>query len=108
VTSPAQAEEMARAGGLETLLLLPSIFGGQDIPSNIVYVPVGIADVKRGIDENIVALLARDGKITSYAATPEYSGDSFIPIAITVTASNPGSFSSTIAIWGDALTREQG
>src|SRR5690606_1111718 len=100
VTSQAQAEELARAGQLEKLLLLPAVFGGQpDIPQNVVYVPVGLAEVKRNIDENIVAPLAREGTVTRYAATPEYAGDSFIPVAITVTASDPGSFTTTIAVW---------
>ena len=106
VTSQEQAEELARAGRLEQLLLLPEVFGGRpDVPQNIVYVPVGLAEVKRNIDENIVAPLAREGAVTRYSATPEYEGDSFIPIAITVTASEPGSFTTTIAVWGSALTR---
>jgi hypothetical protein len=103
VTSQARAEELARAGQLEKLLLLPAVFGGADIPPNTVYVPVGIAEAKRRIDENTVAPLARDGTVTNYAATPRYAGDSFVPIAITIVASDPGSFTATIAIWGDAL-----
>ena len=75
VTSRSQAEELAREGLLEELLILPTVFGGRDdIPENILYVPVGIAEVKRGIDENIVAPLVRDGCVTRYTATPEYSG----------------------------------
>lgn len=106
VRSQAQAEELARAGQLEKLLLLPEIFGGQpDLPHNIVYVPVGLAEVKRHIDEDIIAPLAEKGTVTQYSATPEYAGDSFIPIAITVTAADPGSFTTTIAVWGEALTR---
>jgi hypothetical protein len=106
VTSQEQAEALAQVGELEQLLLLPEIFGGRsDLPHNIVYVPVGLAEVKRHIDENIIAPLAREGTVTRYAATPEYTGDSFIPIAITVTASDPGSFTTTIAVWGEALTR---
>jgi hypothetical protein len=106
VTSQAQAEELARAGQLERLLLLPTIFGGQpDVPQNVVYVPVGLAAVKQGIDENLVAPLAREGTVTRYVATPEYAGASFIPIAITITASDPGSFTTTIAVWGEALHR---
>lgn len=106
MTSQTQAEELARAGRLEKLLLLPEIFGGQpDLPQNIVYVPVGLAEVKRHIDENIILPLAREGTVTLYSATPEYAGDSFIPIAITITASEPGSFTTTIAVWGEALTR---
>ena len=42
----------------------------------------------------------------SREAIPEYQGNSFIPIAIKIVASNPGEFSTTINIWGEALTRE--
>ncbi|MCU1347145.1 MAG: hypothetical protein JWO56_175, partial [Acidobacteria bacterium] len=37
--------------------------------------------------------------------TPQYQGKSFIPVAIVITASDPGDFSSTIDIWGDGLSR---
>jgi hypothetical protein len=105
IDSPAKADAMFRRGELEKLYLLPPEFGGADIPNNIVYVPLGFADVKQGIDLNIIAGLVAAGKVTSYAATPEYEGDSFIPIAITIVASDPGSFTSTINIWGEALAR---
>ena len=106
VTSVAAAEELARSGKLEPLLLLPTVFGGRDdIPENIVYVPIGMAAVKQNIDENIIAPLVRDGQVTRYAAEPEYAGVSFVPIAIAITASDPGSFTSTINIWGEALKR---
>lgn len=106
VTSQAQAAELAQAGQLEPLLLLPAIFGGQSgVPENIVYVPVGLAEIKRNIDENVIAPLAWEGTVTRYVATPEYTGRSFIPIAITIAASDPGSFTTTIAVWGEALTR---
>jgi hypothetical protein len=104
VTSRERAEELVRAGQMEPPLLLPPMFGGRaDIPENVVYVPVGFVEVKRGIDENIVAPLARDGQVSRYAAEPRYSGDSFIPVEITIAASDPGSFTTRIAIWGDAL-----
>jgi hypothetical protein len=104
ITSQSAALDLVRFGQLEPLLLLPDIFGGRDdVAANVVYVPVGLADVKRGIDENIVAPLAREGQVTRYVATPRYEGDSFIPTAITINAAEPGSFTTTIAIWGSAL-----
>jgi hypothetical protein len=104
ITSQSAALDLVRVGQLEPLLLLPDIFGGRDdVAANVVYVPVGLADVKRGIDENIVVPLAREGQVTRYVATPRYEGDSFIPTAITINASEPGSFTTTIAIWGSAL-----
>jgi hypothetical protein len=106
VDSPAKAEALFRRGDLEKLLLMPEAFGGEDSPLNTLYVPVGVAGVKAGIDENVVRPLAADGKVRQYTAEPEYQGKSVIPIAVTITASDPGEFSTTINIWGDALGRE--
>jgi hypothetical protein len=69
-------------------------------------VPVGIGEIKAGIDNNVIRPLVEEGTVTSYTATPEYQGRSFIPIAVRIVASNPGQFSSTINIWGEALTRD--
>lgn len=106
VDSQAKAEQLAREGRLEPVYLLPPMFGGQDIPPNIVYVPTGTAAIKQGIDENVVAPLAADGTVTRYSATPEYTGSSFVPIAITIVASDPGSFTTTLNLWGEALDRD--
>lgn len=107
IDSPAKAEELFRRGDLEKLLLMPLEFGGQDIPVNTLYVPVGVADIKAGIDNNVIGPLAAEGKITKYKATPEYKGKSFVPIAIKIVASDPGEFSTTINIWGEALSRDK-
>ena len=105
IDSREKAEAMFRRGELEKLFLMPLAFGGIDDPHNVVFVPVGIAAMKDGIDQNVIAPLVEDGTLSRYTATPEYQGRSFIPIAIRVTASDPGQFSATIAVWGDALTR---
>jgi hypothetical protein len=107
VDSQAKAEELFRRGELEKLFLMPLEFGGQSIPVNILYVPVGVAAIKSGIDHNVIGPLAAERKITKYKATPEYKGKSFIPIAIKILASDPGEFSTTINIWGEALTRDK-
>jgi hypothetical protein len=107
IDSLEKAEELFRRGDLEKLFLMPLVFGGEDSPDNTLYVPVGVADIKSGIDNNVIAPLAADGKVTQYKAMPEYQGESFIPIAIKIVASDPGEFSSTINIWGEALGREQ-
>jgi hypothetical protein len=100
ITSQQQAKDLAAAGQLEPLILLPTIFGGRDdIPENIVYVPIGLADIKRDIDENVVAPLAREGKVTRYTAEPRYAGNSFIPTEITIVAADPGSFTMTLTVW---------
>lgn len=80
VTSAAQAEELTRAGRLEQLLLLPEVFGGRPDPG---------------------------GEGHPVLRPPEYEGASFIPIAIKITASDPGEFTTTIAVWGSALNRSE-
>src|SRR5262245_19628380 len=105
IDSQAKAEELFRQGELEKLHLQPLEFGGQDIPTNYLFVPIGVADVKAGIDNNIIRPLIEDGNVTQYTATPEYEGDSFIPIALKIVASNPGNFTTDINIWGQALGR---
>ena len=105
IDSRAKAIERMRAGEFEQLLLLPAQFGGTDDPRNVVYVPRGFADIKAGIDTNIIQPLVAEGKVTRYEATPEYQGRSFVPIAIKIVASDPASFTSTINIWGKALAR---
>jgi hypothetical protein len=106
IDSQAKAEELFRRGDLEKLFLMPSELGGEDIPDNTLYVPVGVAAIKAGIDTNVIGPLAAQGKVARYTATPEYQGNSFIPIAINIVASDPGEFSTTINIWGDALARD--
>ncbi len=105
IDSPARAEELFRRGDLEKLFLRPLEFGGSDHPLNTLYVPVGVAAIKAGIDSNVIGPLAAEGKITKYTASLEYQGNSCIPIAIRIVASDPGEFITTINIWGEALAR---
>jgi hypothetical protein len=105
IDSQTKAEDMFRRGILEKVFLLPLEFGGQDIPDNYLFVPIGVADVKSGIDNNVIAPLVAEGKVSQYTATPEYQGNSFIPIALKIVASDPGEFTTTINIWGEALGR---
>ncbi len=103
VDSKEKAEQLHRKGDLCKLLLLPTEFGGQDIPPNVVYVPEFAVQMKARIDNNIIFPLAQSGKISLYRAEPNYEGDSFIPSSITITASEPGSFTAKVAIWGSAV-----
>jgi hypothetical protein len=105
VSSVQKAEELVRSGELERVLLLPAEFGGTEVPQNVTYVPAGIRAIKENIDRNIIGPLVSAGTITRYRASPEYQGDSFIPIAIKIAASQPGAFSTVINIWGEALGR---
>lgn len=107
IDSRAKAERLLEVGELEKLFLLPAEFGGTEDPRNVVYVPRGFVAIKRDIDMNIIRPLVDSGKITGYQATPEYQGQSFIPIAVKIVASNPGSFTTDINIWGKALARKR-
>lgn len=108
ITSQAAAERLAHDGHLTKLLLLPEVFGGADSPPNVVYVPPFVVEFKASIDHNIILPLVQEGLVSRYVAQPEYQGNSFIPVALHVTASDPGSFSTVIRIWGEGLTSESG
>ena len=54
IDSQAKAEALFRRGDLEKLLLMPEAFGGEDSPLNTLYVPVGVAGVKAGIDATTI------------------------------------------------------
>ena len=106
VNSKEKAEARSHRGELEKLFLLPAEFGGTDDPRNIVYVPRGFVAIKANVDINIIKPLVAESKVTKYEATPEYQGKSFVPIAFKILASQPGSFTTSINIWGKALARK--
>ncbi len=95
IDSVDKAEAMAARGELEALLLLPEAFGGTGDRINVVYVPIGVGAVKASTDQNVVAPLAAKGTISRYSASPRYQGSSVVPIAIDITATEPGQFAMT-------------
>lgn len=107
IDSSARAEELFRRGELEKLFLMPLQFGGEDSPVNTLYVPLGVSAIKDGIDNGVIRRLLEEGHITSYRAVPRYQGTSFIPTAIEIVAEDPGEFTTTINIWGDALAADE-
>lgn len=73
-------------------------FGGQCIAQNTLYVPPFVAELKDRYDDMVEDLLVK-GKVSKYNCVPEYKGKSFIPSALTVTASGESVFKETINIW---------
>ncbi|MBS0340598.1 MAG: hypothetical protein JSS56_08710 [Proteobacteria bacterium] len=103
VDSRGKAEALYAKGELRKLLLLPAAFGGEDIPPNVVYVPAFAVALKEQLDQGVISQLVRDGKVTHYSATPEYTGKSVVPSRIRVAATEPGHFAGEISIWGKAV-----
>lgn len=104
VDSREKAEELCTRGELVKLLLTPVEFGGQDVPSNVVYVPLVVAQLKQSTDASIVPTIMEQRKTKRYAAEPQYDGASVVPCAIKIVLSDPGEFPVLIRIWGKALT----
>jgi hypothetical protein len=103
VDSREKAEQLVIRGELARLHLLPPEFGGTDDPRNLVYVPPFVVELKQQTDANVIAPLVREGRVRSYAATPQYEGSSFVPASIEITASDPGDFATSLRIWGPGL-----
>jgi hypothetical protein len=98
VYSLQKAQELYERGDLEKVYLFPLDAGGQDVPQNIVYLPLGLGEMKNKIDGTI-SKMAEDGSVSRYSATPEYKGNSFIPSKIVVRAWDPGDFTATVEVW---------
>lgn len=105
ITSREIAETMANRGELVRMLLVSSDFGGEFRQENMIYVPPFVAEIKQDTDDNVIRPMVVAGKSISYRVEPEYVGNSFVPVAITILASEPeaGQFHSHIKIWGEAL-----
>ncbi|MCM8528652.1 MAG: hypothetical protein NE327_19160 [Lentisphaeraceae bacterium] len=94
-------------GQLEKLFLFPLEFGGMDNELNCIFVPLGIAAIKKNMDSNIIAGLIEEGKVSQYEAKPKYIGNSFIPSEIIIRAFNPGEFTTNISVWGEENTSNE-
>lgn len=104
VDSVTAAAAEAERGTLAKLLLVPESFGGTPVPANILFVPPFVVEEKARIDRDMIAPLVKAGTINHYVATPTYQGASFVPTSIVIVGTDPGDFTATIKIWGDALT----
>lgn len=100
IDSIIKAKEEVKNGNLETLYLMSPRFGGAKDDRNILYVPIGINEIKERYDNVILELLEQD-KVQSYKCKPEYKGKSLIPSKITITSGKDGKnvFEETINIW---------
>lgn len=101
VTSREKAEVLYAQGKLERVLLFPAEFGGKDIPQNVVFVPLGITDIKNQINGTLTRFVG-DGLINKLTVEPEYKGQSFIPAKLKMRAwhtDKKGEFNPSIDIW---------
>jgi hypothetical protein len=103
VDTRAKAEALCQRGELHKLLLMPLEFGGQDVPPNAVFVPAFVLELKKNVDMNVVLPLIQQQKVRHYAAEPQYEGNSFVPSAIKIVASDPADFTTVLRIWGKTL-----
>ena len=101
VTSLEKAEALYAQGKLERVLLFPAEFGGKDIPQNVVFVPLGITEIKNQLNGTLTRFVG-DGLINKLTIEPEYKGQSFIPAKIKMRAwhtDKKGEFNPSIDIW---------
>lgn len=96
-----KAQELARAGTLAPMYMMPLRFGGEGSERNRLFVPPVAAALKDRCDDMVEDLL-RQEKVNGYQCAPEYQGSSFVPTAVTVIAKMDGKpvFTQRIQIWG--------
>ena len=96
------AAELGRQGVLVPLYMMPLRFGGEESAQNCLFVPPVVVALKDRCDDMVEDLL-RQEKVNGYQCLPEYQGESFVPVSITVIAKMKGEpvFTQRIRIWGD-------
>lgn len=98
IDSREKAAAQHRKGELAAMYLFPPMFGGDESSLNQVFVPPFVVTLKDRFD-NMVADLLDEGKVSSYSASPEYKGKSFIPSALILEAKGEGGITERIEIW---------
>ncbi len=101
IDSREKALELVQKGELVETHLFPAELGGQDVPQNKVFVPVGVPEIQTQITGTIVRF-AQDGLIDNMQVDPEYKGESFVPSKIKISTSHSGKdgkFNPVIEIW---------
>jgi len=82
-------------------LLFPSELGGENVPENTTFVPLGISDIKNQVTGTLVRFL-EEGTINKLTIEPEYKGKSFIPSKIKMRAwhsDKKEKFNPSIEVW---------
>ena len=100
ISSLARAEISCKEGHLKKAFLLPTEFGGEVVPENIVYLPPDAWDMKNQTTAELHDAIASG--MSDIQILPEYLGASFVPAKLIVTAARPGhapEYRNEIWIW---------
>ena len=103
IDSLGKAHMMMEKGMLEPVYLKAIRFGGEEVPDNRVYVPIGIGKVKEKHDDEVAKLMEETPDLF-YGCLPKYRGMSRVPYELVITATTPEPekkvlYSETISIW---------
>ncbi|OKL49331.1 hypothetical protein BM477_04960 [Boudabousia marimammalium] len=102
IKSLEDARTAAKSGRLRAIFIVPQLLGGVENPANVLYVPDSVAGLKDRADDAVFAA-AQAGKVARYECTPQYEGDSFVPVALQIEALDSAGnavVSHRIGIWG--------
>jgi hypothetical protein len=98
IDSQDKAQQLCVQKKLVKLHLMPLDWGGEDVALNTIYVPDFVLEQKARIDGMIEEMLEA-GHNLSYAASPEYKGNSFVASKLVIKASGDREMEVTIEIW---------
>jgi hypothetical protein len=98
IDSNEKALKLYNENRLAKLHLIALDFGGDDGPSNILFVPVAAVQQKTKLDKELMHMLEAGLKI-GFNASPEYKGKSFIPSKIIIKITGDINRTEIIEIW---------
>lgn len=89
-----EREELIQTGKVTKILLMPAVFGGEDIPQNTLWVSHSCAQKKSEIDQKIIEAVQK-GLNVSYDVRPRYDDSikvSYIPVELEIIATDKADF----------------
>jgi hypothetical protein len=98
IDSNEKAQQLCAQKELVKLHLMPLDWGGEDVALNTIYVPEFVLEQKARLD-GVIEELLEAGHNLSYAASPEYKGNSFIASKLIIKVSGDRQMEATIEIW---------
>jgi hypothetical protein len=101
VTSIELADAEVKKGNLVKVHLFPLELGGEDVPPNVTYIPIGMEDMWRKVIGTIEKFAA-EGLLDGLKVEPEYNGASFVPCRIKfigTSSTKKGGFEPTLEMW---------
>ena len=86
-----ELNDLLKQKKVQKILLLPEIFGGQDIPQNVTYVPLKCVSIIKKIEKKVEKYVLKNDVSVKYSVKPHFDDSiklSYIPVKLEILVSD--------------------